>query len=76
MFPWGKIISTELYEMRVCLPLERYVKLGNIVQYEIDEWFVPLFTQEINEGLRGQGFPQFKGCQAILGERVIELIQN
>jgi len=46
------------------------------MQDEINEWLVLLFAQEIDEGLRGQGFPQLESCQTILRERVIELIQN
>jgi hypothetical protein len=46
------------------------------VQDEIDKWFIPFFAQEIDEGLRGQGFPPFERCQTILSERIIELIQN
>lgn len=46
------------------------------MQDEINEWFVLLFAQEIDEGLRWQCFPQLESCQTVLSECVIELIQN
>ena len=73
--PGEKLHPQKAYE-HVDLPLERNVEIGNVMQDEIDQWFVLFFAQEIDEGLRGQGLPQLESCQTVLSERVIKLIQN
>lgn len=40
------------------LPLNGYIQIREIMQYELDQGFVPLFTYKVDERLRGERFAE------------------
>ena len=58
------------------LPFNRDIQVRDVMEDEVHERFIFLFTDMLNKRLRRELFAQFVGGQPILGEPVIEFINN
>ena len=62
--------------MRVNVPLDRDIQVGDVMKDKVREGLVTLFADEFDEGLRGQLFTEFERRQTVLRKRIVKFIDS
>ena len=62
--------------MRMNVPLDGDIQVGDVMKDKVREGLVTLFADEFDEGLRGQLFTEFERRQTVLRKRIVELIDR
>jgi len=68
----GTNVYHSVAEFKESTPLFRNFQIRDVLENEVDQLLVFLFSDPLNEAIASKRFPQAVGCQAILGEAVVE----
>ena len=62
--------------MRMNVPLDRDIQVGDVMKDKVREGLVTLFADEFDEGLRVQLFTEFERRQPVLRKRIVKFIDS
>jgi hypothetical protein len=57
-------------------PLDGDIHVGNVVQEELDELFVLVLSDPLDEGLRSELLTELVRGQSVLGETVVKVVDD
>ena len=62
--------------MRMNVPLDGDIHIGNVVKDELDQDFVFFLSNKVDERLRGERLAKLVGSKTVLGKRIIEVVEG
>ena len=68
--------SRKMFGLEMTLPFDRDVHVCDIMKNEIHEWLVLLLADPIDERLRLKLFSELVSNKAVLGEGVVEIVDD